>query len=139
MARDSPPPAPPPGRPPERRHREDPRRDPALLLDMLLAAEDALRFVAGMDEAAFRASDLHQSAVIRKLEIIGEAATRVSSTFRAAHPNLPWRAVIGMRNRLIHGYDEVRLEQVWAVLHHHLPSLIATLRPLIPPDDPAQP
>ena len=121
--------------PPDRRYRDDPARDPALLLDMMLAAEDALGFVTGMDEAAFGASDLHQSAVIRKLEIIGEAATRVSAGLRAAQPGIPWRAVIGMRNRLIHGYDEVRLEQVWAVLHQHLPALIAALRPLIPPDD----
>lgn len=139
MPPEPPPSRPPPEPPPERRRREDPRRDPALLLDMMLAAEDALRFVAGMDEAAFRASDLHQSAVIRKLEIIGEAATRVTGGLRAAHPGIPWRAVIGMRNRLIHGYDEVRLEQVWAVLRHHLPSLVETLRPLIPPDDPAPP
>ena len=125
--------------PTARRRRDDPRRDPALLLDMMLAAEDALRFVADMEEAAFFESDLHQSAVIRKLEIIGEAAARVSSELRDAQPGIPWRAVIGMRNRLIHGYDEVRVEQVWAVLQHHLPHLIDGLRPLVPPDDPAVP
>lgn len=128
-----------PPEPPPTRRREDPRRDPALLLDMMLAAEDALRFVAGMEEAAFHDSDLHQSAVIRKLEIIGEAAARVSAGLRDAHPGIPWRAVIGMRNRLIHGYDEVRVDQVWAVLQHHLPPLIDGLRPLIPPDDPTLP
>ena len=56
-------------------------RDEALLLDMALAAEDALSFVADLDERAFLASDLHQSAVIRKLEVIGEAAGRVSNPF----------------------------------------------------------
>ena len=60
------------------------RRDAALLLDMALAAEDALSFVAGLDESAFLASDLHQSAVTRKLEVIGEAAGRVSKSFCTA-------------------------------------------------------
>ena len=78
-----------------------------------------------------------ESAVIRKLEIIGEAAARVSAGLRDAHPEIPWRAVIGMRNRLIHGYDEVRMDQVWAVLQSHLRPLIDGLRPLIPPDVPA--
>jgi hypothetical protein len=64
-------------------------RDAALLLDMLLAAKDARGFAAGMDEAAFLASRLHQNAVIRSLEVIGEAASKVSPAFRAAQPNIP--------------------------------------------------
>ena len=64
-------------------------RDAALLLDMLLAARDARGFVAGMDEAAFLASRLHQSAVIRALEVIREAAGKVSPAFRAAQPAIP--------------------------------------------------
>ncbi len=128
--------------PPDRRPREDSRRDEArrdaaLLLDMLLAAEDAQGFVAGMDEAAFLASALHQSAVIRQITIIGEAANRVSRAFQATQPAIAWPDIIGMRHRLVHGYDEVRLDQVWAVVRHHLPALAATLRPLIPPDEPA--
>jgi uncharacterized protein with HEPN domain len=110
------------------------RRDCALLLDMLLAAEDASAFVAGLDERAFLASSLHQSAVIRKLEVIGEAAGRVSKAYCAAHPEIPWREVTGLRHRLIHGYDDVRLDIVWRVATERLPPLIATLRPLIPPD-----
>ena len=123
--------------PPDRRHPDQSRRDAALLLDMLLAAEDAQSFVAGMDEAAFLASALHQSAVVRQITIIGEAANRVSRAFQAAHPAIAWSNIIGMRHRLVHGYDEVRLDQVWAVVQTHLPALAATLRPLIPPDEPA--
>jgi len=85
-------------------------RDAALLLDMLIAAKDAQGFVAGIDEVAFLASRLHQNAVIRSLEVIGEAAGKVSPAFRAAQPDIPWREIIGMRHRLIHGYDEVRLD-----------------------------
>jgi uncharacterized protein with HEPN domain len=106
-------------------------RDAALLLDMLLAAKDALDFVAGMDEAAFLESRLHQNAVIRALEVIGEAAGKVSPAFRAAHPAIPWREITGLRHRLIHDYDDVRLDLVWRVVIEHLEPLIADLEPLI--------
>jgi uncharacterized protein with HEPN domain len=108
-------------------------RDAALVLDILLAAEDALSFVAGLDERAFLASDLHQSAVIRKIEIMGEAAGKVSKALCAAHPEIPWAQMTGLRHRLIHNYGDVRLDIVWRVVSEILPGLIATLRPLIPP------
>ena len=114
-------------------------RDAALLLDMLLAARDARGFVAGMDEAAFLASRLHQNAVIRSLEVIGEAAGKVSPALRAAQPAIPWREITGMRHRLIHGYDEVELDVVWRVLTAHLEPLLAALEPLIEQEGAADP
>jgi uncharacterized protein with HEPN domain len=103
--------------------------DASLLLDMKLAAEDAREFPWGLDEAAFRASRLHQNAVIRSLEVIGEAAGKVSSvTQQQTNPAIPWREVTGMRHRLIHGYAEIRLELVWAVATERLPALIEALR-----------
>jgi uncharacterized protein with HEPN domain len=117
--------------PPEHSDQRD--RDMALLLDMRLAAEDALGFVAGLDEAAFRVSDLHQSAVIRKLEVIGEAAGKISKAFCASHPDIPWSRIAGMRHRLIHDYGDVDLDIVWGVVIGELTPLIAALRPLIPP------
>ncbi len=101
---------------------------------MALAAEDALSFVADLDEHAFLESDLYQSAVIRKLEVIGEAAGKVSKSFCAAHAEIPWRQMTGLRHRLIHGYGDVRLDIVWRVVTETLPGLIVVLRPLIPPD-----
>ena len=59
-----------------------------------------------MDEASFLNSRLHQNAVIRSLEVIGEAAGKVSAGFRDAHPQIPWRETTSMRHRLIHGYAE---------------------------------
>jgi uncharacterized protein with HEPN domain len=106
-------------------------RDAALLLDMLLAARDPRGFVAGMEEAAFLASRLHQNAVIRALEVIGEAAGKVSPAFRAAQPAIPRREITGLRHRPIHGYDEVRLDVVWRVVAEHLDPLIVALEPLI--------
>ena len=109
-----------------------PDRDAAFLLDMLLAARDARNFVEGFDEAAFLASRLHQNAVIRSLEVLGEAAGKISATTRAAHPEIPWREITGMRHRLIHGYADVRLDLVWIVLREYIGSLIAELERLLP-------
>jgi uncharacterized protein with HEPN domain len=112
-----------------------PERDAALLLDMLLAARDAKAFIEGLDEGAFLASRLHQNAVIRSLEIVGEAAGRVSAATRATHPGIPWRQITGMRHRLIHGYGDVRLDLVWIVLRDRLGPLVDTLAGLVPGDD----
>ena len=109
-----------------------PERDASLLLDMRLAAADALEFTRGMDEGAFKASRLHQNAVIRSLEVIGEAARHVSPATRGAHPQVPWREIAGMRDRLIHGYAEVRIDLVWLVVREHLAPLIAAIEPLLP-------
>lgn len=83
-----------------------------------------------MDEAAFGASRLHQNAVIRSLEIVGEASAQLSVEFRSTYSDIPWRKVIDMRNKLIHGYSEVEPERVWDVLHAHLPELVRALRAL---------
>lgn len=114
-----------------------PERDLALLWDMRLAARDAQSFVAGLDEAAFLASRLHQAAVIRALEVLGEAAGRVSRDSCAALPQLPWREMTELRHRLIHGYAEVRLDLVWHVATKRLGPLVAMLEALLPPEDAA--
>ncbi|HEY1884483.1 MAG TPA: HepT-like ribonuclease domain-containing protein [Roseiarcus sp.] len=102
---------------------------------MLLAARDARVFVKGLDEAAFLASRLHQNAAIRSLEIIGEAAGKVSAATRATHPEIPWREITGMRHRLIHGYGDVRLDLFWIVLCDRLPPLLAILEQFAPRED----
>ncbi len=107
-------------------------RDAALLLDMLLAAQDAAHFIDGLDEPGFLASRLHQNAVIRALEVIGEAAGKVSNRLRDQHGEIMWREMTAMRHRLIHGYADVRLDLVWRVASDRLPELIRSLLPLIP-------
>ncbi|EJW13187.1 Uncharacterized protein DUF86 [Rhodovulum sp. PH10] len=111
---------------------EIPERDAALLIDMLLAARDAAGFVTDLDETRFSESRLHQNAVIRSLEVIGEAAGKVSAATKAAHPEIPWRTMTAMRHRLVHGYADVRIDLVWAVTQQHLGPLIAALAPLLP-------
>ncbi len=108
-------------------------RDEALVLDMLLAARDAMEFVAELDQPRFETSRLHQNAVIRSIEIIGEAAGKVSRGFQQAHPEIPWSAIVGMRHRLIHDYNQVRIDLVWDVARNPLPELVAALGPLVPP------
>lgn len=111
-------------------------RDPALLLDIVLAANDARRFVEDLDWRMFVKSRLHQNAVIRSLEVIGEAAGKSSPAFTRAHPDVPWRDIVNMRHRLIHAYDDVRLDTVWAIVRNDLAPLVAKLQPYVPPDDP---
>ena len=110
-------------------------RDIALLLDMMLAAKDAQTFVEGLEYDEFLESRLHQNAVIRSIEVIGEAAGKVSLPFCEEHAEIPWREITGMRHRLIHGYAEVRLDVVWQVVSERLPALIIAIEPLIPDEE----
>ncbi len=82
---------------------------------------------------------MHQNAAIRSLEVIGEAAGKVSEATRAAHPEIPSREITGMRHRLIHGYGEVRLDIVWMVLRDRLGPLIAQLAALVSDESEGEP
>ena len=95
---------------------------------MLEAIARIRRYVGRKGRAAFLASPLLQDAVIRNIEIIGEAAGRVSREFAARHAVIPWRDIAGMRHRLIHGYLKVNLETVWQAVRRDLPALEQDLR-----------
>jgi uncharacterized protein with HEPN domain len=111
-------------------------RDPAYLLDMLQAAREAQALSAGLTLEALQASKLHQYALVKVIEIIGEAARAVSDETRRANPNIPWPAIIGMRNHLVHRYFNINLPIVWDVVQNHIAPLIAQLEPLVPPEAP---
>jgi uncharacterized protein with HEPN domain len=113
-------------------------RDLTYVLDILIAARHIQAYMAGIDRQAFEQDTMRQDAIIRRIEIIGEAARRVSAEFRAAHPDIPWQQMTSMRNRPIHGYDEVSLTIVWDVVQHDIPALIARLESLVPPDEPEE-
>lgn len=110
-------------------------RDDAYLLDILLAARKAREFAKDLTWQAFKASDLHQNAIVRTLEIVGEAAGKISPEFRDAHPEVPWQLMVGMRNRLIHDYIHVDLEKVWDTVQRSVPELIRLIEPLVPPEN----
>jgi uncharacterized protein with HEPN domain len=108
-------------------------REAGYLLDMLQAAHRLQEFTAGVSFEAYLESILLQSAVERQLEILGEAARRMSEGFRQEHPEIPWSSIIGQRNVIAHQYEEIRQERLWYVVTSNIPLLIAQLEPLIPP------
>lgn len=107
-------------------------RDEATLLDLVRASQLAVSFVAGMDKAAFSQDVKTQSAVLHQLLLLGEGVKRLSAAFRDAHPEIPWKAIAGMRDKLIHEYEMVDLDEVWRVLTEDLPRVLVTLQPLAP-------
>lgn len=110
-------------------------RDAEYLLDIVESARIALDHVSGKDWDGFCDDIQCQDAVIRRLEIIGEAARRVSSETKKKHPNLPWREMTGMRNLGIHEYDAVDLSIVWDTVHEKLPALGAALEKIVPAEN----
>lgn len=109
------------------------RDDDAYLLDMLVAARKAAAFATELTYQRFARSELHQNAILKVLEVVGEAASRVSNDFKTAHPEIPWRQIVGFRNRIVHVYFEVDLGVVWRVVKDDLPLLISRLEILVPP------
>ena len=111
-------------------------RDPSCLADIMGAARQIAAFIGGVDKAAFLEDPMRQSAVVRQLEIIGEATKRLSEQFRADHPSIPWRAMAGMRDILIHAYDHVDPNEVWKAASVSVPALLESLEPLLESGDP---
>lgn len=105
--------------------------DKAHLIDILEAAKLAIGYVTGKSHEDFVSDSQCQDAVIRRVEIIGEAARRVSADTRTKHSELPWDSMMGMRNILIHEYDEVDFDVVWETVQRDLPSLIQKLEKII--------
>ncbi|MFN0084443.1 MAG: DUF86 domain-containing protein [Blastocatellia bacterium] len=106
------------------------QHDRACLLDIIEAAKLAVSYVEGGTKEAFLQSTQLQDSVIRRIEILGEAARRISLETRAKHPDFPWNEMIGMRNLMIHKYDDVDLEVVWQTIRMDLPALIRQIEPL---------
>lgn len=107
-------------------------RDDAHLLDILKAARLAIEFKGPAEKAEFLEDAKTQSAVLHQLLIIGEAVKRMSPEFRATHPEVPWRLIAGTRDKLIHFYEGVDLEEVWRMVTSDLPDLISRIEPLAP-------
>lgn len=106
-----------------------------LLLDMLLAARAAVSRTQHATWQEFQRDAALQDAVMRPIQVIGEAAAKIRADFREEHPEIPWHDVIGMRHRLVHDYRRIDREIVWDTARNALPSLIAVLEPLVPTPD----
>lgn len=108
------------------------KRDSASLLDIAHFAETILQLTAGMDESRFQADLRTQLAVLYELTVLGEAVKRLSPEFRDAHPEIPWRNMAGMRDKLIHDYDGVNVKRVWEAVSNSIPELLTQIEPLLP-------
>lgn len=111
--------------------------DTERLRHMLDAARAAQRFVQGKTRASLDSDQLLEFGLRQALEIIGEAASKISSETREQNPQFAWKEMIGMRNVLIHGYMFVDLSRVWNAVTEDIPPLIAQLEAILPPENPA--
>ena len=107
------------------------RHENALLLDMLLAAREAQEIACGATLSDFIQNRTLQLAMVKAVEIVGEAASRISAETRELNPDIPWADIVGMRNRLVHGYFDVNLTRVWETVERDIPRLIVQLEGLV--------
>lgn len=109
-------------------------RDDAYLFDILESTRIALEYMREKTSEEFTKDALLQDAVVRRLEIIGEASNRVSSETQKKYPHLPWQAMKGTRNRIVHEYDSIELDIIWEIVQQDLPFLVGELEKIIPPE-----
>jgi len=98
---------------------------------MLDHAREAVEMVRGRSRADLDSDRQLNLALVRLVEVIGEAANRVPDDFRSRHPHVPWRQTIGMRNRMVHGYDVIDFDILWSVLQKDMPPLIEALEKIL--------
>jgi len=107
------------------------RSDAIYLRHILDAITRTESYTHGVDEAAFFAQPLLQDGVIRQIEIIGEAVKQLSSALRDRYPQIPWKDVAGMRDKLIHQYFSVDIGAVWLTAVHDLPAFKADVEAIV--------
>jgi uncharacterized protein with HEPN domain len=105
----------------------------AYLWDMLNAAQEVLKFTKDFSLDKYLQDLKVQRAVERSVEIIGEAARRISDDFKSRHNEIPWHGIISQRHVLAHEYGEIKQELMWELVTTGIPELISLLEPLIPP------
>jgi len=111
-------------------------RDAAHMHDAIEAGNGIGGFIRGVTFERYVAEDVVRLAVERELTIIGEAVKRLSRSFREAHPEIVWRQIIGLRNVLMHEYDEIDNHRIFVIATELVPKLVAQLKALLPPIPP---
>lgn len=101
------------------------------LNDILKSMELSQKFIKDLTLQSFKEDDKTQFAIIRCLEIIGEATKRLPDSLRASNPDIPWKAMAGMRDRLIHGYDIVDPEIIWVTVTMTIPKIIHKIKKIV--------
>ncbi|MBI5283686.1 MAG: DUF86 domain-containing protein [Chloroflexi bacterium] len=112
------------------------RPDDALFLDMLVHARRVAAKVSGVTRSDFDENDDLQLALVYLIQVIGEAASRLTAEQRASHPDVPWRDIIGMRHVVVHDYFRIDLDVVWDTANLGIPDLIAALERIVPSPEP---
>jgi len=110
------------------------QRDRVRIDHMLDHAREAITLTRGTTRADLESDRVLNLALVRLLEIVGEAAGRVSEENRALHPEIPWPQIVGLRNRLIHGYDAVDYDILWQIITDDLPPLVKALEAILSPE-----
>ena len=108
------------------------QRDASYLWDMLEASRQILDFTRGVTFSEYSENSMLYLAVERAIQIVGEAANRVSPEFQQAHPEIPWRKIVAQRNVLVHEYGDVDPALIWDLVQEHLPHLADQLEDLVP-------
>jgi len=108
-----------------------PPEDRTRILHMIEAAESAINFVSGRQRADLTSDQMLLFALVRAIEIVGEAAGRVSEATRETATGVPWNLIVSMRNRLVHAYFDVDNDVVWKTAIEELPALLPKLRALV--------
>ena len=103
------------------------------LRHMIDAAKEAVELASGKSKCDIENERMLNLSLVRLIEVVGEAANQVSTEGRNRYPSIPWLQIIGMRNRLIHGYDEIDFEILYQTVTQDLPQLIAELEKIVPP------
>ena len=111
--------------------------DRVRVVHMIGAARDALDFMTGRTRAHLDSDRMLLFAVVRAIEIVGEAASKVSEQTKSAHPQVPWQAIAGMRNRLVHAYFDIDRDIVWVTATKEVPALLQMLRTMDQANTPA--
>ncbi len=107
------------------------RDDHVSLMDMLRHAREAVELLGSAKPVDLSGNRVMQLALTRLVEIVGEAANRISGNTQQENPHIPWIEINGMRNRLVHGYDVIDYDVLWDTITNDLPPLIAALESLL--------
>ncbi len=110
------------------------RRDDALLLDMLLAARDAMQFSEGLSLAAFERNEIAQQAILWAVKTVGRAASRVDADTRDAHPEITWAAAAALGDGFTDERFRIDLPRLWETVERDIPRLLRQIEPLVPPE-----
>lgn len=106
-------------------------RTKSCIFDMIESIQNIYSFINDADYDTFENSNLLQSAVIRQFEILGEAANRINKDIQKQYPEIPWKELIGMRNVLIHGYDEIEVGIVWKAYKNEILQIKESLENIL--------